>query len=371
MRVHAPSIIACTLPETFSCLSLSVSKSNTFSTGNEQVHLRSLLRRADRVLQMKTNMHAQPREKYFFWREKFWREKYFFWMFAYSACSSTMLVVNKLTVDSIPVPALVSAAQLTSCAAFVLVLHCARITNLSAIGTSGALSFLLYTAIFSCSLFANMKALLLTNVGAVIAARCCLPAIVCVIEWAFMDRTLPTMRSLVSLSGVIGFGALYARLSSGFVVSGSLGYIWLFTWWIFLALSMTFGRWLTEKVEMTQWGRVFYNNCFALPPTGFLFVATGEYASIQNLTLGMSEYSLLLVSCIVGVGISYSSWRLRSTITAASFTLVGVLNKMVTTFLTAVIWPRSSSMEGNAALIICIAFGLLYEGAAKRPQPTK
>jgi len=33
-----------------------------------------------------------------------------------------------------------------------------------------------------------MKALMLTNVGAVIAARSCLPVIVCAIEWAFMGR---------------------------------------------------------------------------------------------------------------------------------------------------------------------------------------
>lgn len=311
-----------------------------------------------RLLQTKTNMSATPREKYV-------------WILAYSACSSSMLVVNKLAVDSIPIPTLVSGAQLASCAAFVLAMHCAGITTVSMIGRSRALPFIVYTAIFAFGLFANMKALLLTNVGAVIAARCCLPAIVCVIEWACMDRMLPSLRSVLSLAGVISFGALYVMLSSGVEVSGTLGYIWLFIWWILLALSMTFGKWLTEKVEMTQWERVFYNNLFALPPTGVLLVATGDYASVENITFGLREHSLLLISCIVGVGISYSGWRLRSTVSAASFTLVGVLNKMVTTAVTAVIWPESFSMNASAALIVCIAFGFLYEGAGKRPQATK
>jgi len=311
-----------------------------------------------RLLQTKTNMSATPREKYV-------------WILTYSACSSSMLIVNKLAVDSIPIPTLVSGVQLASCAAFVLAMHCAGITTVSMIGRSRALPFIIYTAIFACGLFANMKALLLTNVGAVIAARCCLPAIVCVIEWACMDRMLPSLRSVLSLAGVISFGALHVMLSSGVEVSGTLGYIWLSIWWILLALSMTFGKWLTEKVEMTQWERVFYNNLFALPPTGVLVVATGDYASVENITFGLREHSLLLISCIVGVGISYSGWRLRSTVSAASFTLVGVLNKMVTTAVTAVIWPESSSMNASAALIVCIAFGFLYEGAGKRPQATK
>jgi hypothetical protein len=56
--------------------------------------------------------------------------------------------------------------------------------------SSKVLPFTLYTAMFAAGLFANMKALMLTNVGAVIAARSCLPVIVCAIEWAFMGRNI-------------------------------------------------------------------------------------------------------------------------------------------------------------------------------------
>ena len=42
--------------------------------------------------------------------------------------------------------------------------------------------YVIYTACFAAGIYSNMKALMLTNVGAVIAARSCLPVIVCVIE---------------------------------------------------------------------------------------------------------------------------------------------------------------------------------------------
>ena len=79
----------------------------------------------------------------------------------------------------------------------------------------------MYTAMFAAGLFANMKALLLTNVGAVIAARSCLPVIVCIIEWAFMGRSLPSARSTLSLAGVVGFAGLYIRFDSGVDVNGA------------------------------------------------------------------------------------------------------------------------------------------------------
>ena len=46
--------------------------------------------------------------------------------------------------------------------------------------------------------------------------------------------------------------------------------------------------------------------------------------------VGRRRVDWLAASCIMGVGISYSGWRARSVITATTFTLVGVLNKMAT-----------------------------------------
>ena len=60
------------------------------------------------------------------------------------------------------------------------------------------------------------------------------------------------------------------------------GYAWLLTWWLLLALQMTYGKWMTEKIEMTQWERVFYTNAFAIPPTIALYYGTGESAKVAR-----------------------------------------------------------------------------------------
>ena len=116
-----------------------------------------------------------------------------FWILAYSACSSSMLVINKLAVQNLPLPTVVSGAQLFISAAVVVVMQLFGQNVMGAMEKSKVLPFTLYTAMFAGGLFANMKALMLTNVGAVIAARSCLPVIVCIIEWQGEggSKTLP------------------------------------------------------------------------------------------------------------------------------------------------------------------------------------
>jgi hypothetical protein len=121
------------------------------------------------------------------------------WIAIYSLCSSSMLVVNKLAVAAIPLPTVVSGAQLVSSALVPLLMQVCGAPVIGKMTTGRVAPYVVYTSMFAAGLFANMKALLLTNVGAVIAARCCLPLIVSVIEYVFMGRSWPNKRSMVSL----------------------------------------------------------------------------------------------------------------------------------------------------------------------------
>jgi hypothetical protein len=170
----------------------------------------------------------------------------------------------------------------------------------------------------------------------------------------------------MSLAGVVGFASLYIKSETGVMVDGASGYVWLFVWWILLALQMTYGKWMTENIEMTQWERFFYTNAFALPPTFLSFFVNGENVEVQDVFLSGKDMLLLAASCVMGVSISYSGWRTRSVITATTFTLVGLLNKMATIVFTVIVWPADASFSSIATLVFCILFGLLYQDAPKR-----
>ena len=286
------------------------------------------------------------------------------WIILYSLASSSMLVINKLAVSSNGLPTVVSGAQLVTSAAVVVGLEMFGAGVLGPFERKRVGPFMLYTTLFALGLFSNMKALMLTNVGAVIAARCCLPIIVCIIEWAFMGRMLPGARSALSLSGVVFAAGLYITSDTGVDVQGGAGMFWLLTWWLLLAVQMTYGKHLTDNIKMSQWERVFYTNAMAVPPTIVLYYSTGE--NNMEFKNGDGATFYLLLSCVVGVAISYSGWRCRSVITATTFTLVGVVNKMATIAFTIIVWPKDFSVIKTLALFACVGFGLLYQDAPMR-----
>jgi len=288
------------------------------------------------------------------------------WITIYSLCSSSMLVINKLAVSSNGLPTVVSGAQLAVSAAVVAAMEVSGANVLGPFERKRIVPFVVYTTMFAAGLFSNMKALMLTNVGAVIAARCCLPLIVCVIEWAFMGRMFPNARSVASLFGVVISASFYITNDTGVSVDGGEGMFWLLLWWLLLAAQMTYGKHLTDNIQMTQWERVFYTNALAIPPTIVLYFVTGE--NEMDMKNGDGALFYLALSCVVGVAISYSGWRCRSVITATTFTLVGVLNKMATIAFTIIMWPKDFSVLKTLALFACVGFGLLYVDAPKRPS---
>ena len=289
------------------------------------------------------------------------------WIIIYSLCSSTMLVINKLAVGANGLPTVVAGAQLAVSAAVVVVMEFAGAGVLGPFEKKRIVPFVLYTTMFAMGLFSNMKALMLTNVGAVISARCCLPLIVCSIEWFFMNRAFPNARSVMSLMGVVVSAGIYIANDTGVDIQGGAGMFWLLVWWLLLAVQMTYGKHLTENIAMTQWERVFYTNAMAIPPTIVLYYATGE--NELEMEDGEGAMFYLILSCVVGVAISYSGWKCRSVITATTFTLVGVLNKMATITFTIIVWPKDFSVVKTLALIASVGFGLLYtEAPLRKPK---
>ena len=198
---------------------------------------------------------------------------------------------------------------------------------------------------------------------------------------AYLDR-----RSSVALAGVLAAAYVYVRTDTTLGVEGSAGAAWLVFWWCLLAFQMTYGKHLTVAVEMSETERVFYNNALSLPPTAALCFVMGEHRDLgrcvvfhrasyyqrrsltrfRSIELSPLGFRWLLLSCVIGVGISYTGWRLKNLVTATTFTLVGVLNKMATIALSALAFPGTASLQGCAALVACIMFGLAYKDAPLR-----
>ncbi|RYG66393.1 hypothetical protein EON64_09865 [archaeon] len=140
-------------------------------------------------------------------------------IFAYSICSSTLLLANKMVIAHFPLPSVISFIQIAVSAVAILVYKMLG-GNVDGFEWAKIKAYSLYIVAFVAAIYANMQALAHSNVETVIVFRACSPIAVTVIEYIFMDRALPTLRSTFSLCAVAAGAALYCMSDSQFALDG-------------------------------------------------------------------------------------------------------------------------------------------------------
>ncbi len=292
---------------------------------------------------------------------------------AYSLCSSTLLLANKLAMAYLPLPSVVSFIQIASSAVFILIIKQFGV-QVDDISYDKMKAYALYILAFVTCIFANMKSLQASNVETVIVFRACSPIATTIIEYLFMNRAWPSARSALSLL-VVFFGAIiYCRTDSQLLLEGFSAYSWVTAYFFLITFEMTYGKQLTSSVKMDSvWGPVLYCNLLAALPMGMLGFYMGEFDNIWfhlgNLTF--EGYAVLLFSCVAGTLIGYTGWLCRGMVSATTYTLVGVVNKFLTLLLNILIWDKHSSITGISAVCLCLLAGVFYQQSPKIDEVRK
>ena len=121
-------------------------------------------------------------------------------------------------------------------------------------------------------------------------------------------------------------------------------------------------------------GPVLYTNLLGWPPMLGFAAMGGEYQRLKNdvstRVMNGDEHLfpptgmlLLFLGCIVGTGIGYSGWFCRSKVSAASYTLIGVINKCLTVLVNLLIWDNHAGLSGILSLSLCLVGGVFYKQA--------
>ena len=101
-------------------------------------------------------------------------------------------------------------------------------------------------------------------------------------------------------------------------------------------------------------------------------MTTGEFSAPDFMASFMASITTsaalfaLLISSVIGVAISWAGFNCRNLLSATQYTVVGVMNKIVTVVVGAFIFESHATWQGMAALGICLVGGALYQAAPMR-----
>ena len=133
--------------------------------------------------------------------------------------------------------------------------------------------------------------------------RSCTPIAVTLIDYLFLGRAWPNLRSSLSLLAVATGAIIYCMSDSEFQLNGWSAYYWVMLYFILITFEMTYGKKLTSSVHMESvWGPVLYCNVLAAAPMFLLGYFAGDFdnAYVKLQEVPANGILILLFSCVAG-----------------------------------------------------------------------
>lgn len=218
---------------------------------------------------------------------------------------------------------------------------------------------------FLGTIFCNLKTLQYCNVETFIVFRASTPIAVAIGDYLFLGRELPSYQSLICLIGLIFGVVIYTWTDAGFQING---YFWLSMWYFIFLIDQLYLKHVCQKVKMkSNWGRVYYLNLLSSSPLFFTFIINQELAN-DGVNWNFASITFLIISCLLGLAMSFFAFSARHAVSATSFTVLGNVCKVNTVIINLLIWDKHANIPGLFALFICLICAYFYKQAPLRSK---
>lgn len=293
----------------------------------------------------------------------------------YCLSASLLSIINKWAVMKFPYPGALTALQYLTSAAGVFIFGQFKLLEHDPLNLLTMWRFLPAAIIFYLSLFTNSELLLHANVDTFIVFRSAVPIFVAIGETVFLHQPWPAIKTWISLATIFGGSVIYVLTDYQFTVTA---YIWAVAYLVSMSIDFVYIKHVVMTIGLNTWGLVLYNNLEALLLFPLELLIMGELKKIKHEISHESDwYSFQVIlpvglSCLFGLAISFFGFSCRRAISATGFTVLGIVNKLLTVVINLVIWDKHSTLVGTIGLLICMFGGVMYQqSTSNKPKAGK
>lgn len=292
----------------------------------------------------------------------------------YCISASLLSIINKWAIMKFPYPGALTALQYLTSAAGVFIFGRLKLLEHDPLDLVTMWRFLPAAIIFYLSLFTNSELLLHANVDTFIVFRSAVPIFVAIGETLFLHQPWPSVKTWLSLATIFGGSVLYVLTDYQFTF---MAYSWALAYLVSMSIDFVYIKHVVMTIGLNTWGLVLYNNLEALLLFPLELFIMGELKKIKHEISDESDWHSFQVvlpvglSCIFGLAISFFGFSCRRAISATGFTVLGIVNKLLTVVINLVIWDKHSKLLGTVGLLICMIGGIMYQQSTSKPKPEK
>merc|ERR1712019_41483 len=103
-------------------------------------------------------------------------------------------------------------------------------------------------------------------------------------------------------------------------------------------------------------------------PMFLVALSTGETNKLDKVQPSLAGVCWLIISCIIGIGISWSGWNCRAKVSATRYTLLGVVCKFISVLINVLLWDKHATPQGMLMLCVCLVSSAAYKQAPMREK---
>ena len=290
----------------------------------------------------------------------------------YSSCSISMILLNKLVMDTYKLDYPLGLLFLQNAAALCLVMIAKQLkwVHYPDFDMNVVKKWLPLTFFFVLMLWTSMKSLKTMSVAAQTILKNLAIILTAIGDWFFFKKTLTA--AMFMAFGLMIFGSWLGSSADPWVTAE--GVFWTFAN-IFCTVSyVLYMKNLLGAVtsEIGKYGPVFYNNLLSLPFLFFpalpslpdLFVAIEAAPSTAKLCLTM----MVFIGAVMTFG---TFWAMRVT-SPTTYAITGAVNKVPLAFLGIIIFHHIPTTAGYFGICCALGAGVLYAWVTRpvpKPQP--
>jgi GDP-mannose transporter len=225
--------------------------------------------------------------------------------------------------------------------------------NVTALEYRKAVAFFPAAGMFMLTIAAGNAVMNFSNVNTFLVLRSLVPLPCSLAETILYSEPWPPGLSGVALLVTVGGAIGYSMQIGGFELRSVS---WAVIYLVMMPIDGLLIKHSISSLDISPWGLVYYNNLLAALPAivyVLLFEAT-DWASFSTIceAAASSEARLaIIVSCVMGVAISYFQLNTRYYISATAFMVLGVVNKFATVLVNNVI----NEHQGWGAFVCILA----------------
>jgi GDP-mannose transporter len=283
----------------------------------------------------------------------------------YCIIGSSLSVINKVVVTYIPCPNFILFCQFASTSIMLLMADAAKVIEVEELTRPIAVAFVPLTLSFFLLLLAGMEVMKRAPLETFIAVKSVTPVVFALNEYVFLGRAFPTAKSLLALSGIVIGAVTYVNVD---VFSSPAAYAFCA---VFITAAVAEGliaKHTIDKIPLNNWSRSFIINLLSIPLALGLFLSSKEYEDLMNVQFTTKSVILLVSSCVIGLGMSFSTMWIRETLSATSVSVVATCNKFLSEGVNWLIWDKHTTVQGTYAILIIMTCGIFYEQAPLRVE---